>query len=282
VQDDPQSLYEFGLRLYELGDLEACEQLLRVALLEFPDDGRIVQLQGLVWHARRRYLAAVRALELASALVPLSLPAQLAMADSYRRAGRPNDARPILSYLAERSDMPTVLLPNLTAGLGLVGEYQQALDVCREASRREPERDEPLYGMAYYMNKLGYPTEVMLALLRRCRALAPESRLYRTSLAVMCGRAGLWEEAYELFADVDPQTVRCQTCIRFMIGVFEHIGDHERRDAGLCRLLELVDAQQRLLEPAASGLRGPSAGGTSHTGSSFEAQAENIAPAKPE
>jgi tetratricopeptide (TPR) repeat protein len=277
VQEDPQSVYEFGLRLYELGDLEACEQLLRVGLLEFPDDGRIVQLQGLVWHARRRYVSAIRALELASTLVPLSLPAQLAMADAYRRCGRPNDARTILSFLAERSDMPTVLLPNLTAGLGIVGEYQQALDVCREASRREPERDEPLYGMAYYMNKLGYPPEVILPLLRQCRALSPECRLYRTSLAVMCGRAGHWEEAYELFAEVDPATLRCQTCVRFMIRVFEHIGDHERRDAGLCRLLELVDAQQRMLEQG-----GKSRTKASHAGCSFDERAQDVARSKPE
>ena len=277
MQNDPQSVYEFGLRLYELGDLEACEQLLRVGLLQFPDDGRIVQLQGLVWHARRRYVSAIRALELASTLVPLSLPAQLAMADAYRRSGRPNDARTILSFLAERSDMPTVLLPDLTAGLGIVGEYQQALDVCREASRREPERDEPLYGMAYYMNKLSYPPEVILPLLRQCRALSPESRLYRTSLAVMCGRAGQWEEAYELFAEVDPATLRCQTCLRFMIRVFEHIGDHERRDAGLCRLLELVDAQQRMLEQA-----GKPRTKRSRAGCSFDEPAKNIARSKSE
>jgi tetratricopeptide (TPR) repeat protein len=276
VQDNPQSVYEFGLRLYELGDLEACEHLLRVGLLEFPDDGRIVQLQGLVWHARRRYVSAIRALELASSLVPLSLPAQLAMADAYRRCGRPNDARTILSFLTRRSDMPTVLLPNLTAGLGIVGEYQQALDVCREASRREPDRDEPLYGMAYYMNKLGYPPEVILPLLRQCRALSPESRLYRTSLAVMCGRAGHWEDAYELFADIDPSSLRCQTCVRFMISVFERIGDHERRDAGLCRLLELVDAQQRLLNPGSVQDR------PKHGSCSFDQAAKNVARSKSE
>jgi hypothetical protein len=199
------------------------------------------------------------------------------MADSYRRCGRPNDARTILGFLAERSDMPTVLLPNLTAGLGVVGEYQQALDVCREASRREPERDEPIYGMAYYMNKLGYPPEVVLPLLRRCRALSPESRLYRTSLAVMCGRAGLWEEAYELFAEIDPATLRCQTCVRFMIRVFEHIGDHERRDAGLCRLLELVDAQQRMLGQGNAAQKRPA-----HGSCSFDASAGNVARSQPE
>jgi predicted Zn-dependent protease len=277
VQDDPQSVYEFGLRLYELADLDACEQLLRVGLLEFPDDGRMVQLQGLVWHGRRRYASALRAFELAATLVPLSLPAQLAMADAYRRCGRPDDARTILRFLAERPEMPTVLLPNLTAGLGIVGEYQQALDVCREASRREPERDEPLYGMAYYMNKLGYPPEVILPLLRQCRALSPESRLYRTSLAVMYGRAGHWEEAYELFAEVDPASLRCQTCVRFMIRVFEHIGDHERRDRCLCRLLELVDAQRRMLDPGA-----PTRPKPSHAGCSFDATTKNVARQQPE
>lgn len=239
---DVQSVYELGLRLLELGELDEVEERLRTALLTCPDDGRLIQLQGLVWHARRRYAAATRAFELATTLVPLSLAAQLAMADSYRRGGRADDARTILNYLAERPDMPTVLLPNLTAGLGMVGEYQAALDVCRQASQREPDCSEPIYGMAYYMNKLHYPPEVILPLLRRSLEMAPDCKTYRVSLAVMCGRAGHWDEAYELFVEIDPGKVGCQTCIGFMVHVYERVGDHVRRDACLCRLLELSQA----------------------------------------
>ncbi|MCE9604448.1 MAG: hypothetical protein K8U03_06025 [Planctomycetia bacterium] len=237
-QDDSQLLHEAMYRHYEHGELPQCEELLRVALLRFPDDGRFIQLQGLLWHAQRRYSSACRAFEVASTLVPLSPAAQLAMADVYRRCGKKDDARTILNFLVTRSDLPAIMLPGLTAALGLIGEYQQALEVCRDASQREPEQDEALYAMAYYMNKLDYPLECVVPLLRRAISLAPDSRLYRISLAVLCARSGNWEESYMLFAPLRIADMNCQTCVRFMARVFERHGDIARRDSALARLAQ--------------------------------------------
>jgi len=249
-QEDSRFCYEAALRHYDLGELLECAELLRTALLRFPDDGRFIQLQGLLWHSQRRYAAACRAFEMASLLVPLSAAAQLALADVYRRSGRNDDAKTILSFLVTRHDLPTILLPGLTAALGLLGEYQQALEVCRDASRRDPEQDEALYAMAYYMNKLDYPLECIVPLLRRAISLAPDSRLYRVSLAVLCARSGNWDEAYAIFAPLDVAEMRCQTCVRFMAGAFDRRGDIAKRDAALARLEQLAHARQRIVAGA--------------------------------
>lgn len=256
--DEAQFLYEAAARHYEHGELLACEELLRTALLRFPNDGRFIQLQGLLWHSQRRYSSACRAFEIASLLVPLSHAAQLAQADVYRRCGRTDDARTILSFLVTRSDLPAILLPGLTSALGLIGEYQQALEVCRDASQRDPEQDQALYAMAYYMNKLDYPVECIAPLLRRALSLAPDSRLYRISLAVLAARSGQWQEAHTLFAPLNPADLKCQTCVRFMARVFDHQGDVPRRNAALARLEQLAHDRKHLTAGAAtSQVQGP-------------------------
>jgi len=263
-QDDSQFLYEAASRHYEHGEIAECEDLLRTALLRFPDDGRFIQLQGLLWHAQRRYKSACRAFEIASLLVPLSHAAQLALADVYRRCGKNDDAKTILTFLVSRSDLPAILLPGLTAALGLIGEYQQALEVCRDASQRDPEQDQALYAMAYYMNKLDYPLECVVPLLRRAISLAPDSRLYRISLAVLCARSGNLEEAYGLFTPLDPAEMNCQTCVRFMARVFDHAGDFKRRDDALARLEQLIRDRQRITSGTAATVKHDAAAARKH------------------
>jgi tetratricopeptide (TPR) repeat protein len=227
---DWQEVYRTGLELYDAQQMEPLETLLKVALLQFPDNGRFIELQGLVWQRQQRFEPARRAFELASSLVPLSIAGQLALADAYRRCGQPADARQILSHLAGRDDIPTTLLSHLTAGLGHLGEYQLALEVSREAVQREPDRDEAIYGMVFYMSKLNYPTECMLPLLRRAVSLAPERQLYRLGLAWISARAGHWDEAYMVCRGLIAGRIECRNCLHFVISVFEIVGDDLRRE----------------------------------------------------
>ena len=244
---------ERGQKYLVSGQHGAADELVIAALEQFPEDGGLLQLQGMIWHAMRRYASARQAFELASLLVPLSLAAQLTLADTYRRCQQRSAAQTILSYLATRNDVPTSLLPPLTAGLGAIGEYQLALETCREASRREPDSDEALFGMAYYMNKLDYPVECVLPLLRTAVSLDPACRMYRMGLATTCVRARLWNEAYDLFCEVSPEQVKCASCLNVMIRVFDRIGDHPRRDGCLSRVLELSNpAMEQVVDSAAS------------------------------
>lgn len=243
--------------LYELERRDECSERLRIGLLERPDDGRFIQWQGLLWHAQGDFAGACRALEVAGLLVPLSIPAQLALADAYARAGKSADARTILRFLAERDDVPTIFLPQLTVGLGRIGEYQLALDVCREASLREPDSDEACYGMAFYMSKLRYPTECVLPLLRRALALEPTRPLYRLALAVVCARSGRRRETYELFCGVEIRNLACASCLQTMIGVFAEFGDNERLAAAEAHVLRVVEHRKRLPSAEAPAATAP-------------------------
>ncbi|MBN8627616.1 MAG: hypothetical protein J0M17_19230 [Planctomycetes bacterium] len=238
---------------YARRDWETCNQLLRDRFVQNPDDGRCLQWLGLVWHAQGAFAAARRALESASLLVPLWVPAQVALAEAYQRCGRRDDALTILRFLAERNDVPTNQLPRISAALGKLGEYALALDVCREASLREVDDDEACFGMAYFMQKLGYPTECVLPLLRRALALEPERPLYRLSVGVVCARTGLLDEAYELLCGVDPSRVTCASCLQTMARLFEQFGDATRHDAVLARALQMprASAQGNAFEAAA-------------------------------
>ncbi|MBA4016528.1 MAG: hypothetical protein C0483_05015 [Pirellula sp.] len=249
---------------YEASEWDACNCALRLALLRFPDDGRFIQWQGLVWHAQGAFAAACRALETAALLIPLSIGAQIAWADAHLAAGRRDDARTILRFLAARiDDVALPHLPRLASGLGRAGEYALALDVCREASLREPEDDEACFGMAFFMNRLGYPAECVLPLLRRALALEPERPVYRLSVGVACTRLGLCDEAYELLCSVDPQQVTCMSCLRVMTRLFEQFDDARRRDAALIRALQLPRRRTRTTSASSTASSRPdSAPGT--------------------
>ena len=252
VETSVETFRELGQRLLESRELDEVQQVLDTALILYPEDGRLLELQGRVWHCQSRWGSARRAFELAATLVPLSLAAQLAMADSYRRSDQREDALTILSYLASRDDLPAAVLPNVASGLGCIGENQMALEICREAARREPDEDEPLYGMAFYMNRLDYPVECMLPLLQKTVSLEPESQLYRLSLAAMSGRAGDWDEAYESACHVAPGAVHCGNCLQLLATIHDRMGDHERRDACLGQLLRVAQAAQ---QTAGGGLK---------------------------
>lgn len=221
------------------GDLENCDRLLRALLAQDPEDGRAWELQGLAWYARRAHTACRRALEAAGLLVPLSVPAQLALADVYQRCGRREEALSIVRFLAERDDLARHHLPQLSAALGRLGQYALALDVCRAASLRDADDDEACFGMAYFMQRLGYPTECVLPLLRRALALEPERPIYRLSVGVVCARTGLLDDAYELLCGVDPRCVTCASCLQTMARLFGQFDDGARYDAVLAQVLRL-------------------------------------------
>lgn len=238
---------------YEANDWERCGHALRLALLRFPNDGRFIQWQGLLWHAQGAFSAACRALETAALLIPLSVGAQIAWADAHLAALRRDDAVTILHFLTARIDkVSTPLLPRLASTLGRAGEYALALDVCREASLREPEDDEACFGMAFFMNKLGYPVECVLPLLRRALALEPERPVYRLSVGVVCARLGQSDEAYELLCSIDPRQVTCMSCLQVISRLFDKFDDAPRRDAALGRALQLPRRREQAAQSSAS------------------------------
>ncbi len=181
--------FQRGLALYHASQFQQAAEVLDDARPFASEHGNLLQLHGLVLYARRDFAGALAAFEQALSLVPLIITAQITMADCYRRQGHRATAAVMLNYLAGRDDLPTAVLAGLSAGLGGIGEYHAALKVCRLAARREPERDEPLFGMAFYMNKLDFPVERVIPLLRRALSFSPDCQLYQLGLATLYVRA---------------------------------------------------------------------------------------------
>jgi tetratricopeptide (TPR) repeat protein len=234
--------FQQGLTLYHASQFERAAEILDGAMQYAPEHGDLLQLRGLVLYARRDFTGALAAFEQAMTLVPLIVTAQISMADCYRREGHRATAAVILNYLAGRDDLPTTVLSSLSAGLGGIGEYHAALKVCRLAARREPERDEPLFGMAYYMNKLEYPAERVIPLLRRALSFSPGCQLYQLGLATLYVRTERFEEAYALCKQISPEKVSCTGCLALMRMVFEGFEDDQRREA-CCRQIARISAQ---------------------------------------
>jgi tetratricopeptide (TPR) repeat protein len=214
-------------RLDEAGDL--AEQALAVE----EENGSLWRFVGLMRHQAGDFVGACEALETAQLLVPLDPAAYCALAECLARTGCRGLAGEIYRGLATREGTPERLLPTVAAGLGYLGEYSSALDVCVDLTRRRPESPEAHFGVAFYLRRLGKPPSAALPHIARAHELAPDVALYRISLATLLDHAGRREEAYDLLRDVDLDSVSCRCCLRRMTTIFLAVGDASRGET--CR-----------------------------------------------
>jgi tetratricopeptide (TPR) repeat protein len=222
--------------LFDHGMLREALRVAEGGLRQQPDDGRLWETVGLIQHARGEFKTACRAIETASLLVPLGPRAECVLAETYLHLGQGELARLIYQHLAELPKVPTHLLSQIASGLGRLGEVHAALQVCRDAARRQPDRDAPMFAMAYYMGRLRYPLEVILPVLDRAISLAPECILYRVSKAMLLERNGQPAEAFAAVRTVnvnDLCSLRCGRCLARLCNLYTEAGDDERAEA--CR-----------------------------------------------
>lgn len=225
--------------LYARGQHSAALQRATQWLADHPDDGRMRELEGIVLYAKQEYVQAAEALEEASLLTSLSYAGQCVLGDCFLRTKRRGLAHTVFVYLAAVPELPTSLLPLLAAGLGATGEPARALAVCRDAARRLPDEDEPLYGMAHYMAKLNYPHECVLPLLERALHLSPNCAMYRVALAVIYEKLGRLPEAYEAAKGLATEALaaqRCANCLARLARVFFRAHDWDRYRSCLTRM----------------------------------------------
>ena len=188
--------------------------------VEYPDDGWGWVLLGLVRHRQGDLVQASHALETASLLIPLDAPTQAVLAECFMRTGYPDLARLVYLALATENRTPDVLLPAVAAGLGLLGEYGSALQVCLDLTRRCPGLPEGHFGVAFYLRKLGRPPEAVLPVVARAHELSPATPLYRVSLATLLDHVGRRDEARELLLGIDLDAVSCRCCVQRMTTIF--------------------------------------------------------------
>ena len=207
------------------GDHAGAEALAIRCTESTPDDGAGWVALGLLLYRRDEFAAACSALETAGCLVPLEAPTRTILAECFARTGYPDLAKHVYLALAADARTPPRLFPGIAAGLGWLGEYGAALEVCIDLTRREPAHAEAHFGVAFYLRRLGRPPEAVLPVVARAHELAPEVPLYRISLATLLDHVGRRDEARELLHGLDLDAVSCRCCVQRMTAIFWQAAD---------------------------------------------------------
>lgn len=235
--------------LFREKQFNAMIELARPELERSPYDGKLWELCGMAFDAVGNSAKAIDALEAASLLVPLTPAGQCVLAKNYASIGQRNLARDMYRFLLSIESLPSELLPVVAAGLGSVGDVARALEACRRAAAHDLHDGQPLYGMAHYMERLEYPTEVVASVLRKAVEIEPEKFRYRFALAMACEKLGRSEEAYDAISPVVDcrrlERISCAMCLRRMAAIFEQAGDSAKGNACLMRLEEVKQELRR-------------------------------------
>lgn len=234
--------------LFLHGLVEEALELTQLTLEKEPDSAALWGLQGQLLQSSGLIEQAIASLETASCLAPLSVEAQLALAECYLRKDLRQSAEAIFRYLAGREELAAEDLGRVARGLAALGRIPKALAVCRLAAKRYPERDEALYGMAYYMGRLNYRPETIIPVIRQALELDPQCALYRISLAGLLDRVEQHAEAYEVLQALTPARAAASACpamLRRLILIFARFGDQDRARACWLRLRSLLGETNR-------------------------------------
>lgn len=233
--------------LHNQGQFEAAARIAAAALRERPNDAQLWELLGIACHAMRDFAAATRALETATMLAPLSLPAQVALAGCYLVSGHGDVARSMYQHLAAVRDRLSVqLLPMVASGLSRLNELHLALEVARVWARREPDDESAVYAVVHYMRLVEYPPELILPVAHHAFRLAPHRIRNRVALALLHHQCGNLVEAYRLVTAVDAAQLIAACCPARLLGLialFNVMGDTGRRDACRSRLAEISNGR---------------------------------------
>lgn len=209
-------IYSIAVDLYHVGRLDEALTTTETALAASPDDGRLWELKGLVHRSRSECGLARAALETATLFVPLQPTARCALADCYAHAGPVRLAYEMYRSLLEADDTPPDLLLPIASGLDRVGASRLALQVCREAARREPDCPRAWHDLASYLRECGFPPRLILAAARKAVDLAPEEGRYRLGLVALLHQFGNDSEAAAVASRLRSEQIAeacCRCCL---------------------------------------------------------------------
>lgn len=228
--------YDQGVCCLEHSHFCRAEAIATQGLAEHPDHGQLWQLLGVARWARKEYINACEALEMATMLTPLQPLAQCALAECYLELEQTEAARTILFHLADyENDFPEIL-SKVARGLGRLNEHELALDVCKKITAFAPTYHPAWFGIAFYLARLERNTEEALYALQQALQLAPHSLVYRLNLGFVKLSLGQFQEAYAVLKHVPIEQVQCEFWIRHMRKVFEVAGDEFRVEQCVAQL----------------------------------------------
>ncbi|OWK45062.1 tetratricopeptide repeat protein [Fimbriiglobus ruber] len=196
-----------------------------------PDHPGLNEVVGLAEHDLEEYARAIHYLETAARHGLLGVTGELTLADCYLRFGLVRAAAAVYDRLANPGQCPTPHLPALAKGLGRVGRYAAAQNVCDRLARLRPDYHPAWYGAAVYRLMLGRPLADVLPALERAHRLAPHALPYRLTLAAALTDVGRAADAYPLVRNLSAEDVACGGLCRRLLAVFAHAGDAAQLDA---------------------------------------------------
>ena len=225
--------------LYESGNLDGAMIIVNECLEYDRENGRTLELQGLVQYSSEQYQQSVATLESASLRVPLRKPACVCLAHGYGRIGKRELSLDLLIEALESPDIPAPLLLQIGTGLDYVDRPDLALAVCRRSADISPEYAQTWYDMGYYIGRCGGPNSTIESLARKAVELDPENMRYRVGLAGLLVSRDAYGDAHQLVKDLSNaqiESMTCRCCLQRLIDIYEFAHDYRRVVVGQQRL----------------------------------------------
>lgn len=218
-------------------------------LRQFPHDGRVWELSGLIFRELTSYKLAQGALETANTLIPLSDQAQLALVDCYLHVEKKELASGMLQFLSEKSGVPQKLQTEIELRLQNLSISENDSHYNDKSENHGPSLTaEHHYNLAHSMGSLGYPPENVEQEILRAIELAPDCLEYRIGMAGFLSQVHRAEEGYQYVAKLsmlDISQLQCECCLERLVKVYHAGGDHSRLIACMDRAEEVKREQRK-------------------------------------
>jgi tetratricopeptide (TPR) repeat protein len=204
-------------------------------LAEHPEDADLLLLLGESSCVAGAWSAGREALEKVASLFPLPATPRLALAECYLRLGHVDQARIELKFLCGRGRCPAPLLPGLGDALYRAGLYRRAAGVWGRLRRDDPADAEAHYRYALCLHELRADPERLFEPLHEAATLRPDVPGYRLRLAEAWGHLGLFAEAAAELAELSPDAIDCECCLRRGARLHRAAGDEDEAIRWLMR-----------------------------------------------
>lgn len=234
-----------AIRLYREGSSSEALKVLNSAIRCKPESAGLRIVRAIVHHSKADWAAALQDAEVAQALVPLPVGAQLVLADCYANTGREELALTGYRYLMTISPLPPDVYAGLYAGFRRYGHHRLAFNACRAAVEAEPDNHAAYFGMAHCMSSLGYSASYIASVLRTAVQLEPDNPVYRTSLAIQLVSSAQPGQAHAQLCQVPVEAldgVECRCSARKLLELCVWAND-ERRARKLGEVVRRLAAQ---------------------------------------
>ncbi len=217
---------------YLADDSVLADSLMKQALVETGSASRLLEISGIIAYHQGNVQESIRLIEAAMFEIGLSISGQLTLANAWLQTGDFDSTRTTVTFLVDIIErVPCSMLPDLTHLLSAIQEYELAIAVCREAYERNPDDDNAVFGAAFYMDRAGYPVELVKSMMLKAVDMKPSSQLYRANLAVVCSAMGQWEIAYShacRLSDAALKSLPCRCMAKQIAELFSRFQDVDR------------------------------------------------------